>query len=912
MKTDPIRNNFNAGELSPKIDFRGDVGKYHSGCLLLQNFVPLVEGGITRMPGTYYGATVKDSSKATRAVPFRFSIEQAYIIEFGDQYVRFYKDNVQIESGGNPVEVATPYLEADLFELKFTQSADVLYIFHPDYAPRKLIRTSHTVWALQTIVFRPPPTKQFGHYPDATLTPAATTGNGIDFTAGSAQFVTGDIGRIIGSGTARASIVSLTSTSIVVCDILDDFPDTDPIASGDWQLQGSPIGDIRPSTTNQGEIITLTSTGGTGGKSQLNGFDPWLTSGGGSNEYYLPNSSPLYSSDEPDSMYMDTDQMSLGVLGTLGIEQWGWGDNDSLGYDTIYVRVTTGDPNPNNHFMERFDLATPNLFRTEDLGKYIFINNGFVKITEIVSSLSVKGEVLQSLSSTDAGIWTLEEEMWNDARGYPGVGFFYEQRLVCAGSSTFPQTLNLSVSGGYENFSRDPDADDGAMEFTLVSNQVERINWLAGSDFLMVGTFASLWKFGATTSSEPLTQVNVTAKKQGGTGAKNIAPLHVTDSIAWVDLSALRLNRLDYQFEADKFVSTNMTRLANHITQGDSEELSGIVEMAFQQSPIPIIWVVRADGVLIGMTYETQEEIYGWFRVVTDGEFESVAVISNGDEEDQIWVVVKRTIDGNTVRYMEYFKPMELFNQIEDSFFVHAGVSFDGGDPVTITGITQANPAVVSAVNTFSGGEKVRIKDVEGMTQVNQGLTKAYTVANPTGTTFELSNITSVGWGAYTSGGQAQVVKDSFTTGLDHLEGETVDIVVDGAVHSQENVVSGELSLDYYGNKIHIGLPAPATMKPTEPYLDVGEGGISRGKKQRIYQLILSFYQSYGCKIGKDLDNLTPVKFGTGGAPELVTGEKHHPFAGDWGTSVPVVVYQDLPLPLNLRALIYNMEISER
>jgi hypothetical protein len=287
-----------------------------------------------------------------------------------------------------------------------------------------------------------------------------------------------------------------------------------------------------------------------------------------------------------------------------------------------------------------------------------------------------------------------------------------------------------------------------------------------------------------------------------------------------------------------------------------------------------------------------------------------VAVISNGGEEDQIWVIVRRLVEGVTKRYVEYFKPIEFFSQIEDGFFVHSGVTYDGGAAINITGITQANPAVVSAVNTFSSGEKVRLADVEGMTQANTGLTKAWTVANPTGTTFELSGIDSSAWGAYTGGGTAQVVKKDFTTGLAHLEGVEVDILIDGAVHPREIVAGGELHLNWYGNLVHVGRPAPAILSPTKPYLEIS-GGSSRGKRQRVAGGIISFYETYGGECGPSLDDLNALEFGTGGTPTLFTGEIDLNNIGNWGEDSPLFIKQDLPLPMTIRGITYDIELYD-
>jgi hypothetical protein len=145
--------NFTAGELSPRLDGRNDLAKYASGCKTLQNMVVYPHGSAARRSGTAFVAEVKDSTKKTRLIPFEFSTTQTYILEFGNQYIRFYKNNGVITSSGSPYEIATPYLEADLPNLKFAQSADVMYICHPNYSIRKLSRTAHTSWTIAEVPF---------------------------------------------------------------------------------------------------------------------------------------------------------------------------------------------------------------------------------------------------------------------------------------------------------------------------------------------------------------------------------------------------------------------------------------------------------------------------------------------------------------------------------------------------------------------------------------------------------------------------------------------------------------------------------------------------------------------------------------------------------------------------------------
>lgn len=907
MKSTPIRNNFNAGELSPKIDFRGDVDKYHSGCITMENVVPLVEGGAFRMPGTKYVNGVKDSSKATRVISFQANADTSYQLEFGENYIRVYKDKARVEVTGTPVEITTTYSADDLFQLNFrARSADILYIFHNDYEPSALARLSDTEWEFGSANLQSP-TRALGHQPDATLTPAAVTGEGIAFTASAASFVSGDIGRIITYGLGRATITALDSTTEVTCDILDDFASTDPIASGSWSILGSPIGEVSSTKQYVGELTTLTSTGYGDVFTDLpHGAGNWTPSPAASSyEFYTTSVT------EPDGVLVNGVELTRGVVGSLGIQQWDYGDNDALGFNTIYIRRTSSADPDGATSVQRRDGQLLTLFRAEDVGKYVYVNGGAVRLTTYTSGNSVKGEVMQELSALTSAAFTLEDVMWSATRGYPCAGVFFEQRLAVGGSTSFPQTINLSESDNYTNFTRDSTlTDDSPIEYTIVSEKLEKVNWLVASDFLMAGTIGGVWKVGASSPNDPITQTNITSKKQVGSGVSAVEPSATGDSFLWADSSGLKVHRLDYKYEVDKFISTNMARLASHITLGETRALSGVKEIAFQQSPIPIAWVLRKDGVLLGMTYETQEDVYAWFRVPTDGEFESVSVGAATGDEDQIWVIAKRTINGSDIRNVEYFSPMELFGQIKDSFFVHSGVTFDGGAAATITGITKANPAVVSCVNSFTNGQLVKIAAVEGMTEANTGVTTAYTVANRAAGSFELQGIDSTGWTTYTGGGTAQVVKKSFTTGLTHLEGEALDVVIDGAAHAQVTVTGGAFTLSYYGNLIHYGLPCPATLEPTKPYQNTQQG-ISRGKKQRISSATVSFYQTYGCKIGQTTSDLKSVPFPVTTTPTLFTGEILQPFHGDWSTGGTLVLRQDLPLPMTVRAIMYDFNYNE-
>ncbi len=266
---------FVSGELGSKLDGRTDFDKYRTGCKTLENFLVHPQGAATRRVGTQFISEVKTSANKTRLIPFEFSTTQTYILEFGNQYIRFYKDKGQILSGGSAYEIASPYLTAELFEIKFAQSADVLYICHPNHAVRKLSRTGHTSWTLEELLFT------YGPFLDdntetTTLSSSAISGNSVTITASATTginnntgFQTTDVGRLvsIGYGLGYAEITARTSTTVVTADILETLaPKVNPsklskeISASDTTIVVDKIDDYAATGTIRidDELITYT------------------------------------------------------------------------------------------------------------------------------------------------------------------------------------------------------------------------------------------------------------------------------------------------------------------------------------------------------------------------------------------------------------------------------------------------------------------------------------------------------------------------------------------------------------------------------------------------------------------------------------------------------------------------------
>src|SRR5262245_26691673 len=240
MPAHPFTTNFTAGEQTEQLLARVEWQKYANGAACLKNLLVRPHGGAAARAGTMYLGAVKDATARVRLLPFIFSITRPCILEFGPFYIRFWANRGRVEVAGVPVEVATPYTQDELRELRYEQSADVLYIAHRAHPPMKLQRLAADEFRLQVITFRPPPTFEQEITPAADLSLSATTGTAQTATTSASAFLAGDVGRQIKSGPGRGVITAVGGATSATLDILDDFTTTGPIAAGEWSLDGSP------------------------------------------------------------------------------------------------------------------------------------------------------------------------------------------------------------------------------------------------------------------------------------------------------------------------------------------------------------------------------------------------------------------------------------------------------------------------------------------------------------------------------------------------------------------------------------------------------------------------------------------------------------------------------------------------
>jgi hypothetical protein len=999
-KVTPPLVNFNAGELSPLIDARFDIDKYQNGCQKLENAFPLVEGGVKKTPGTYYITSTKYSDRKARLVPFVFNTEQAYHVEMGDLYMRFFKDNGLIAldaddiddfspgeeyavgiytklgpygtytwSGGKQLNIAFPYGESYSAISITANTSDALSV--SVVGTTLTIKLANTTSSKNTATLIQTAIRDLGGiYSDCTVTanPAYSLSVPITAPATSALVTTDSIYKCIQAVTGGpAGVFTWTSgnkiltitkagTSITVeantSDVLSgSFATGIALKLADTTVTKNAALFVQWIIRSQAAYTEAIATGNSAYDASPPKTTPDTSVVYGEETSYFPSNSTYWESASESDIVEIATEYALADLFDIDVH------NQSA--DVLYLFHENYPPRKLiRHSHANWEIVTMNITGTSDVAKtgqrgiakginwisktnpceikarrhglsvgdMIFIdgvtemtdpNEGTFIVCQVVDENQFYIQVdstnwTKYPSDTDVGTIVQVVPMFNQEGDYPACGAFFGQRLYLGGSKNNPLRLNGSVISDFENFISNPSKDDYAVQYDIASGSVDRVRWMVGQKALMLGTAGGIFKATGATAAEPLTQKSINISKEVYTGVSNIQPILAGDSIVWVTRESTVVRLLQYLWEQDKWTYPDLTRLSRHITIGADRADSGIIQAAFQNEPYPIIWCLRSDGVLLGMTYESQEQVYAWFKIITDGEIESFSIVSQDNNEDQMMLIVKRTKNGADVRYVEYLKEYELFSEIKDAFFVHCGLSWDGGDGVAITGITKANPPVVTAANHgFVNGDHVSISDVVGMTEANCKNTEAFFVQGKTTNTFQLYGKNSTNWTAYTSGGTVKKVTKTISSGLTHLEGETVDVVIDGAVIPQKVVASGAIDLDgVYGNKIHVGLPYTTKIKTMKLHAG-SQTGTSRGKKQKANKATLIFHETVGGKYGMDEDNLFDIPFGYGNQPVLTSDDIDVDLPGDWDDKAEVVIVHDQPLPFTLKGIIPRITTND-
>jgi len=755
----PVVNSFNAGEFSPLLEGRFDLQKYGSACRTLENFLIQPYGGVTKRPGTRFVAATKYAAKKARLVKFEYSADQAYHLEFGDEYIRFVQNGGQVvkdspaawltgtvyavgdfvEEAGDTYycieahtagtfatdlaadkwveqsvyEIPTPYLEADLPQLRFARSADVMFIVHPDYAPRQLSRFAHDNWTLEPVEF------VGGPFLDEN-TGATTITPSYPAWVTATDYEIGDHVEV--SNLAYVAITDHTSGA---------GNPTPPGNTTDW----------RQIYQFDGDDLVLTASANLFDAKHVGSL--WRIRHQREAMAVEASFSAATQSSAPFQVFGSWRFVTRGTW-TATVEIQRSYDNGATWLTfQVYTGANDFNTNTTGEEIERGVLyrITRTVAGSGTLGWMFNINqqyyDGTVKITAVNSATEAVATVEQPVGSLDAtDLWS--EGAWSEYRGYPAIVAFFEQRLFFANTVTQPQTIWGSKSAIFKDFTPGVE-DDEAITLTMLSDSVNAIRWMEPQSQLLIGTSGGEWRLGGSDIGEPLTPTNASLKRQSTYGSRDGESQLVNDVVLFLQRQGRKVREmtLDPNSVQDKYVAPDLTILAEHITG------LGITEIGYQQQPDSILWCVREDGELAAMTYERAQDVVGWHRHITDGAFESISVIP-GASEDEIGVIVRREIDGSTVRYIEVFAPRDWGSDQADMYFVDSGLSYDAGDSAVITGATTAAEVVITAVaHGFADGDKVFIDGIVGMTELNG---KVYTVSDKTADTFKIKDAAGVNY----------------------------------------------------------------------------------------------------------------------------------------------------------------------
>lgn len=326
---------------------------------------------------------------------------------------------------------------------------------------------------------------------------------------------------------------------------------------------------------------------------------------------------------------------------------------------------------------------------------------GVVKVTSVVAGgVTATADVVVDLADTTPTFkWA--EGAWSPARGFPRSITLHQSRMFFGGNEAQAQTIWASDIDGYDRFTEEDIQDSDSFRLTIGSREYNAIQWLSGSSKnLLIGTTGGEYSLSSGDEANILTATSARYEPESELGSEHIQPQKANSVVLFVQRGGRDVSEIVYSFEQDGFVNTNLTDLSEHITAGQ------IKEIAYQKHRDQILWCITGDGKLIGLTYDRKQEVVGWHRHETQGDFESVAVISSGDEEEEIWFSVKRTLNGGVVRTIERFYPdmwrlHEAASDPTNLFYVDCGVISEGSAQTTVS-VAHLENEIVSVLEDGS------------------------------------------------------------------------------------------------------------------------------------------------------------------------------------------------------------------
>lgn len=900
-----IQRSFAGGIIGPELAGRAEQTKYQTGLKDALNVIIQRYGSVTNRPGTTFIAEARyGDTYPVRLIKFVYSNEQTYILEFGHLYMRVYRDGGAVvpsatawssgttylagdmaslsgttyycilghlnQSPPNATywapmtagfyEIPTPYDSADVRALQYVQSADVVTLVHPDYAPRELRRTGHTAWTMQSKGFAP-----------TVERPTTCTG-----TAGGA-----------GTGTYRYRVTSY-----------------DPTTQEESYTGRQAAKTITAATNANPCVITSTSHGystgdevyidGIVGMTELNGRNFVITKVG-TNSYSLNSEDATgytaYTSGG--SGYRTLIRINLAAAPTSGAPHVLTWDHMDDGY---------------NYWVYKYDNGT-----YEFIGEAPGVD-GASTIT--FNDTNIGGDA----SLTPPG----EFDGFAQAGDYPSACSYVQQRLALANTTDRPERVWMSQIGNFSNFSRStPIQSDDAIEFQLAGRRVNAVRHLIEvGGKLIIMTDSSEWTVQGD-SDGVVRPASINPRQQGYDGASTVPPIVIGSTALYVQARGSLIRDLRYDYESDGYQGRDLTIFCPDLFDGFE-----IIAFDYQKTPHSVAWVVRDDGAMLGLTYVRDHDVWGWHRHLTsdgDDTFEDVCTVPEGNE-DAVYVVVRRTIDGTATRYVERFASRRFTDIAVDAYFVDSGLTYDGRNvgatTMTLTGGTAWDETedltCTASAATFAGsnvGDEVVFYVTEADEDTGVEETARYACVI---TTYTSSTVVTVRPDrALPVSIQAAATTDwalavDTVTGLDHLEGRTVTALCDGSVNPEAVVTGGSITLSSPAVIAHVGLPYTSRMETLDA--EDLQGETWSDKKRKIHAVGVRVKDTRGLWLGVDDGEL--VEHIDDSAEDF--DDPILPFTGlieenvdtTWEKSGKIVIEQRDPLPMTVLAIIPKGKIG--
>jgi len=819
-------------------------------------------------------------------------------------------------------EITTSYTAAQVDELSFTQSADVLFLAHPSHPPARLERFDTNLWTLTNLLpsvvsgTYTTPTVVFTDGPFlATNTTTTTMTVALADTANwTASFTNGAL-SLEEVGTVSPSNVDVTTNTFTLAN--------HPLVNG-MKVQftgGSGItkAPVTGTYSQSSTTVTVTETGhsrSTSDEVYLDftsgaGVDGFHTITGTAGDDFTVTSGTSQTITGPEDVTVSTrlatgtdyfvvsaTQNTFKIATTAGgtpIDLARAPDTEDLTFSKsfvdkdVYVRVTASSIS---------GINDGEGFKSTDRGRYLRLNSeiapqikwGYGEIIELLGGTSTT-VVLVKLKKAIAGVGATTEWQlgsFSETTGYPRTVQIYQQRLVYAGTSEEPQTLFFSRTGDFFNFAATEPLgrstgqfdsagrsiigeqiyEDNALSLTISSDTVDQIEWLNEDRRLTIGTSGGVFQCYGTDDDLTLTPFNFTISKVSAWACDSTAlPAKVGNNLLYVQTNGRKLRELAFDKLQDQYSAADLTLRSEDISE------TGIIATAYQDQPYSVLWCLRNDGRLAGLTYVDLLQMRAWHRHTIGGshtdatygsqaKVESIAVIPRGTH-DQLWMIVKRDIDGGVKRYIEFMERYFVASEVvpSDAHFVDSGL--------------EEPPSRTSASTSVLG--------------------------------------------------------------LDHLEGESVAILADAAVQPNRTVSSGAITLQTAATNFRIGFGYNSDIE-TLPMVAATSQGTSVGNRKRIHRFTvrlleslsfkfgtnandldaatIAYLESLGLNFGVNISDLTEAVFRTasdniGSALAFFTGEKTYQVGDQFNTITQLFLRQDQPYPFSVTLLAIDYQTNE-